>query len=354
MIPSSFVVWILAVGDTAGFAVTGPRLPPDRREMAELQLRGMKDSRDRLASGAFRAKGRRQRVYPKSPPLDAPVEFYCAFDYARGLFRLDRDMPVLRSGTEPDSKPAVVREKSKYARTPLRSFHWSDVQPGMVTARDSEAQPAGEMAAFDPRALGLLLVHDLEYNSKFEQLLAFLTKQELIEVVQEGPRICRLTWAFGKDNHLRRTVWFDREQGYAPVRMELRRSWAPEPPMQTSETTWAEVSGAWVPKSFSIQEEFSPGVRRYQLSLDWESVNKPIAETLFTAKGLELKEDAQVVSVELGKPILLGHTSDDDLRPLPSADRRALRVWIAAITGAVLLTIVAVWILRRRVRARHS
>ena len=63
-----------------------------------------------------------------------------------------------------------------------------------------------------------------------------------------------------------------------------------EEPRIISEVTWALRDDTWVPKTFKIQTRSGRVQLTYDLSFEWESVNKPVAARWFTLEGLGLKE----------------------------------------------------------------
>jgi len=339
--------------------------------LADLCVQGMKDGRERLRSGVFRARGRRvvdeALLVGKGPLLpETKWEVYCAFDHAKELLRLDwvQPMPWVRSPKEMDPKQAAANDlraalgdgtaevhmvTHKYVRTPRHGLAWTSGSQHVLNQSPPGDAWKHRPAGLDVRALGLLLMVDFDKGKGFPAVVNNLAKMEFTEVGEDDKGLCHLVCVFGKDKELQRQLWLDRTNGYTPVRHELRyldRS-GPVPtwqakPRETSEVTWEQVSAVWIPRTFSLTLERAPGVKAsVELAFEWEAVNQPVPEEQFTPDGMDLPPRTQIVSWELGKPVVLGYTGkklerSTDSTPPPGTPS------LATTLGRLLLLAVVV------------
>ena len=133
--------------------------------------------------------------------------------------------------------------------------------------------------------------------------------------MEEDKGTCEIVWVFGEKRQLQRRLWLDSTRDYAPFRQELRNldqkdqtQLSPAKPYEVSEVTWKQASGAWVPQTFSMRRELRSGQEQsVEIAFDWKSVNQPVEDGQFAATGLGLPLRAQLVSMQLGKPVILGH-----------------------------------------------
>jgi hypothetical protein len=260
-------------------------------ELADLQLRGMKDSRDRLTSGVFRASGTEYRAGGLgSPNAGEPVKVFCAFDYKANLFRFDRDMPFLIGNRHSRRPFKVDREKGMYVRTPEYSLDWTTEQPDQVFRRAPGAKPPALAIPFDVRCLGLAYTGTLTHDVSFRERYQGFSESRIVAAVDEGGGACRVTWEAKKFPGTFETVWFDQRQGYSPIRIELRAGSPSASLLQLGETTWRQIMGVWVPRTFLGEDYDGKGKveSKMELAFEWESVNQPAAEILFTTGGMGL------------------------------------------------------------------
>jgi len=307
-------VLLLISADEDAVGAVPSTLTRQERELANLQLHGMKDSRDRLTSGVFRATGREQRIGRSgSPEMDSPVEFFCAFDYEADLFRFERDVPAIRRNPEKEEKARVEREKGLYIRTPKYSLHWTHEQSDMVKRQNVDAKPPRPATPFDVRSLGLAF--SLDVHVSFPKQTRALSEDEVVEVAEEAQGICRVLWETDQPGTFV-TAWFDQQQGHSPIRVEVRvgdLADLPAAPLQRAKTTWTNISDVWVPRTFLSQYFDIDGELRskVEVAFQWESVNEPVPEKLFTAAGMGLPPETRLVSYETGKPVVLGSVGSE-------------------------------------------
>jgi hypothetical protein len=146
-------------------------------------------------------------------------------------------------------------------------------------------------------------------------------------------------------------MWISEAQGFSPIRFEIRvPTFGERPdnngdgwddvPHSLSEVTWIERSGVWVPVSLRVETNFGPGGTHRQvtqeLAFDWESVNEPVDDELFTALAIAPSEDTELVDMRLGEPVSLG-TVGQQAHPVPlvAAEGRASLRWVIAAAVAV-------------------
>ena len=279
---SMILVYLLATFNSGTFSTHSQTVGAQELKTANMVLRGMKDNRDRLVSGVFRVVGRRKETSIQGQPdIDAVLEYFCAFDFSKDLFRFDRSEPVVANskvlkigkspGTVklPESPYIVFQEKGKFIRTPKHTFTWSIYAPFQIVRKNGEAQPDSTASPFDIRCVGQIGEADLHIGTSYLDCLGYFSDQELLEVKENDNGVFQLVWKAGDSGQFRRAIWFDTRRGYSPVRLELLRKDS-EKLVISSESSWIIMSGAWVPQSCRIQE--SHHSLDLQWSFEWEAV----------------------------------------------------------------------------------
>jgi formylglycine-generating enzyme required for sulfatase activity len=286
---------------------------PKEIEVAKAQLQAWKKARDLLKSGVFRASGRLRKIEEKDDPkCEGHVEYYCAFDYRKRLFRCDHVVPYVLRVKERTGKTTrtVDTDIGKYIGTPEESFEWFPDGPATIYARGSTDKPMGQIGPFDVRLLGMGSTGDFFGYTRYETMVpVFLDKWEVIDAAEAGKGIYRIH-SKGIKGSLDVIRWINQEAGYSPIRSEERYVWkgATPRPQELAEMTWTQVAGVWVPKSLSLAQTFSP-TRNSQLDLvfEWELVNQAVPEANFRVESLlPPGQPAQIVSTESGRPQVLG------------------------------------------------
>ena len=355
-----------AVGVNLGEnAATASLLSQEEIETATIQLQGMKEARSRLSTGVFRAHGLESESGSDHGDFSAEVEIFCAFDFVEGMFRFDRSRPTKPSSMAkrqypdaPDRKQERTTEELrivKYIEKPEHCILWSNRTPQMVFRKTLEDRPVAFVRPFDVRSLGTILIVDVANFLRLEEICTYLFEQELIEATMEESGLYRLVWEFGPSGSLVRTIWLNPTEGYTPVRLELRSK--PGELKQRSEVTWVEIGATWVPDTFMIeQRKPDDTLKRIELAFDWESVNGQISQELFTEAGLDLPpKKTQIISKELGKPVVLGRVGDRAVQPLPESEPTAESRWsmFLAYTAIMLaiVCVVSIGIWRQRAKA---
>jgi hypothetical protein len=340
-----------------GIRATSADIKPEEVELAEFVLQGMKTNRDLLQSGVFRTRGRKKLAAEPGaiPAMDEPIEYFCAFDFARGMFRFDAQ-DWARIGFSEDTARAkqgvveVSKSDGKYVRTPKSSLHWSGHVPYRLIVDDPNSEPSRLEMVFDVRCLGMGFRHDLERFVEFPRLCELLSEQNIVEVAKEG-NVYRIAWLYGKYRNLKRTIWFDEQRGYSPIRLEgIAPASSPSATKQICEVSWDKLSDVWVPLTLCL-EKVKGDKQEYKLDMafEWESVNTPVPDRAFAAEGLGLPPSTEMVSTQLGKPVSLGRVAGrPEDPPLPEGDSAwTTRVVAVSIGLAIILMLLVTWTVRR-------
>ena len=200
---------------------------------------------------------------------------------------------------------------SYYIRTNERTIQWLD---GMDTVTVDGSEPntpvMGFNRVFDFRSFGLCSLSDLHQGTNVEVIFDWLSKLEADSVTEVSPNMHEIAWSksypdggFGKW-----TITFDGSNGYSPVKQVLSErhsetvAWRI---IESSETTWTNKSGAWVPTKFTFQDLVDDETLEY--SFDWQSVNEAIPESLFGYEEFDPNppDIVNVVDYSFGRRIVL-------------------------------------------------
>ena len=190
--------------------------PQSDEAVVRYLLVGMKDQRERLVSGVFRAYGKRSVVQPDGANLDGPVELFCAFDYAHSLLRFDRLEPVA------NEKGKLAPRQTKFIHSPTKDFYWDEDQTKalFVVPKGSDGRNNGK--PFDVRVLGLVYLNQLDKGITLSfacQRLLDATPKNLTGVIHEANGIYRVSW---KNKFVEEKLWIDEKRGFSPIRFESR------------------------------------------------------------------------------------------------------------------------------------
>ncbi len=358
------------------FASGGNAPPSPGKEIFPFVWAGLKDNRERLRRGAFRVKGRKIDDDPRGRRLDSDMTIFCAFDYDKDLFRFDRaepefftKEPLVDRGQGPkaleeqgrkmrsDPKDWVERNVGgKWAKSETQCISWS-IQGNSVSILRPHEEPDSSLRIFDVRTLGLLIWGNLVDRGTSWKDTCELYPELPLEAVQERKGLYRFRWVENASIPLRKTLWVDEAQGFSPVRLHTQEGqtskdgikWS-EPDI-TSEVESVCIGGVWVPHTFRIEtRESAPWFRSYQWTFAWESVNEPVAESLFTVEGMDLPKGTPVIDYRLGEPILKGRIGEEPSStagqtPLPGFLRR-YGLWLVVLGGVAVACILVYWRVR--------
>jgi len=328
----------------------------DTARVRDYVFKGMRANRERLQRGAFRAHGvyKSQGSTPASK-LEGNVEILCAFDYAAGTFRFDRLEPArLISGDK-----VVDRMGGKLYRTPKETVIWPDGAPAAGVYPPDHPND-GIIKPFDVRAVGLYLGGSLDAGAPFEEMWRHFSVQKYETISEERKGLFQLKYVAKstvRASHV--TLWIDEGAGFAPVRFETRHPDPKNPgkwlqPSWISQSSWSSVNGVWVPKTYRTEVSF-PGqlTRSYDLAFEWEAVNQPLNQALFTKVGLELKPGTFFMRREGGNVIVEGAAGVKNFPmfgpegPLPKESRNWMVITGIAAAAVGLSLSGALWYVRR-------
>jgi len=353
-----------------------PPVPPQavQEQFARFLWSEFREGRERLKRGVYHARGTKLVERPATDPVTYDVEIFGAFDFEAGLRRFDRSETPMGSGGRPkreETKPGVVSQNgviAKWIMTPTKNIRWEDT-PGLQSVAISAPGllQGTQLAPFDVRCLGLTNWNNYSRGDlELDEILRTWTEMKIVEVVAGPGGLHRFTGTHGPDQGAKRTVWLDESKGFAPIRMEVytkvpRGNGAFEvEPMFASALTWAEISGAWIPKTYHNERNVGGGKIRdiYDLVLDWESVNQEVPSKYFTTEGMDLKKGMHVYETRLNRSYV-AEIIGEDYTPSPPPQPRTVKParprlsWygVGATAAALLLAAAAVYWRRGRLAA---
>jgi hypothetical protein len=358
----SVILVMLLLTPAAPPADTPASLNPEAEEVTDFVLAGIKHARDKLRSGVFRAWGHLDESARPEYPLEGDIEIFCAFDFDNGFLRFDRLEPMwwapaASSGAKGASDAAkVVQDGGKFVALPDRCVQWR-TREKMVWIRRAQEKPTSITRPFDIRVLGLTNWAGLDFGVSWQDALRYIQAPPHDALAET--KVYRLV-RVDQENGSRFDFFLDGEKGFSPVRLEQRErppnstgDWGE--PSEVDEVTWAQKNGLWVPTSF-YQEVRRPVRKRRELRIQWESVNEPVDEALFTWEGLGLPKGTLVVDERLGKPIKVAVVG---VRDFPNSSNVGgglwawLRWFMVALTVGII--VLGAWFgLRNRFRRPPS
>ncbi len=280
---------------------------------SETILDGVTFHQESMVSGVFRCRGTWQNRPSEVATLDnGDVNIYCAFDTSGDRMRFDREQPY-----EILSRAKYLRNIStKYAKTEDHSIYWKHDSPYSVNIYSPNWSPDFFGKTFDVRILGLGYWGDFTMSGTLPKILAFYRQDKPVDIVNEDNSLVRVVWIYGKNLNRKRTLWVDKSNGYAPVRLEVcYRDGVPSDstiwpdPCMVSNVAWQQFDGVSVPKSYNIEYRPPRGAGRFtkcELVFDWESLNTTLDDALFTVAGMNLPLNTTVIDNRLGQPIIIG------------------------------------------------
>lgn len=312
----SMLMVLLLLTDPTPDAVPAGLTAPKQRQL-DFILSGFEHSRQKLRSGIYRASGRKRDGIEgdaRFPAYAGDIEIYSAFDYDRNLFRFERNEPSLFEDA-PDQPIRHVALQTKYIRTPELSLHretgWIERGPSTLAIKAADAKPSDYVFPIDVRNLGAASWYHIRNRTPFDEVSTALRRRRVTEIVEERDGLFRVTQVYNDSGIPKCVYWFDTRQGFSPIRFEFREvdgqgAWL-EKPSTLMQVDWTQINDVWVPKTFSIVDQ-QGGARRlegYNLRFEWESVNGPVSEDLFTRESLELPRGTAIIDRRLGKPVVI-------------------------------------------------
>jgi hypothetical protein len=257
---------------------------------------------------------------------------FSAFDNPKSMFRYDQYVTPSQ-GLDLAGK-APKRYGGKIVRTPAFGMvSYMDGEFGATVQRADGPRPPWTNP-FDARAVGLMNLSHLSNETAFDPAWKYLQESKFIDAVEEKHGVFRLDWLTANDD-LRVSLWIDEKKGFSPTRMEtylhvVEDGKTPvDELLEICESTWIEVSGVWVPRSFRVKHagDTSPkDTSLGEMTLDWEGVNQPINEKAFTVDGFTMPPGSVVIDNRLNVPIIIERIGDEPFPP-PVPDREAATWW---------------------------
>ncbi len=143
--------------------------------------------------------------------------------------------------------------------------------------------PVEQRHPFDLRLMGIISIGEFEHRSTYDDVETFISKKtKLTEAKQEDDGTTGMQWDFLVDNKYNAdvTIWFDKNQGFSPVKMRNECENGRHATIVDSEskTRWKKIKDAWVPSSSTIEQ---PGFLTIEMTFDWKDVNAPQDETIY-------------------------------------------------------------------------
>jgi hypothetical protein len=280
--------------------------------MGDFVMAGFRHGRDRVKSGVFQAKGiRGQAIFDRAKKREWTANVFCAFQFdPEPRIRFDRQ------SEDPAEIKALGGAWLKYIHTTAESVYWASGVVAISSPDDREFP--SRVQSFDVRIMGIGTFGDLQYQSSYDDVCEALFSQRLGAVEVLPGSVFRLTWYYDRHEsgqyRTKRTVWFDETQGFSPVRMETRRrslnamQWSE--PKTTSEVTFVKFADSWVPERARIAARLPDAEEWYAWSFDWQSVNEPVADIMFTIQGLGAPGHATIVDKRKGQGVIVGKVQD--------------------------------------------
>lgn len=311
------------------------------------------------------------------------MEAFCAFDWPAGRFRFDGrepfyvqeiQMPPILPGSPPPgpNAPRISIDGLQYingkaARTPEYMVDWmgygtESLNSVVIMPPETQFHYLGfGFTPFDVRTLGLTGIIGFEAARSLDLVTQHLTSQAVDDVERLPNGIVQLTTFFDSipevdyDN-ARRLLRIDVERGQTPVYFATLEDrflkLGVTGPSQSAEVSWIQKNGAWVPAKFHIRV-LSPktGLEHatYDLEFEWESVNEPVADELFSYKSFEgLPKGTPVYDRRNGR-VKLEVIGEQPPQPL-TATSSPFRAWLVWANIVVVLVLLLMSFLRTRKR----
>ena len=348
----------------------------DAGEKRRFFFSGFESEREKVLSGIVRGTGERAYTYPDGEVIKGSNEtLLIAFDYSKGLMRVDRKIPRRLPRSEsrelqdtlhrffirmPEYDVCAVRRESKGPRAPI----WI-TKPEWPLTQNAPAYP------FDIRAISF--IRSSFYWSRptpLDQYLAERLPPEFTEYEDEGNGLHRFTYTRieppdARDLSQQVTIWIDKNRGYSIVktRYEFIVPKTPDEPwkvMCESQTTWDDIGEIWVPVSHAFKENVNVNEGKPCLSVkmgfDWESVNEPVPEKYFSLCDFGFPaqvpiQDARKAKGRISEAVLFSHVDDMCSGPkqMPENQHRSNTLRVAlALSGLLLIAIAGIWTFLKR------
>jgi len=271
-----------------------------------------------LKSGVFSASGLCVQTGEKvsgGGKYSTNIRIFSAFDEPAKLFRFDRE----QKHKTPDGE---TQGGAQYVSTPTHVILRREGATSLAI------KPPGEkpLTGTDPFRIQTLGIANTNELVKAYELATYIDKglfhdERVVECVAESNSLYRVSCHLGKSGEAKRTIWFGRDVGWMPVRMEERYAkigkdfpkeapfvWADEEHL--CEVRWIKVGSTWVPSR--VKSDYRSGMFReppvptltdsYELDFQWKSVNQSVDPRYFILEGLDLPPGSLVFDFRDSKP----------------------------------------------------
>jgi hypothetical protein len=262
--------------------------------------------------------------------------------------------------TRPGADGSTFREVSCFADG--KHFFYTDVVPpggGSVVVHitdraKKEKDPLWQVV--DPRLIGLAPDASTEltkYHDEFVLLRKDRQPPELGEDVVSGLPAYRLTYR--RMDHYVYKYWVVPERGFSVVKLEETRPDGSLESRLECEIELHQKSGEWFPKSAKFERLPSPrGGTRYgeELAVTVVQLNEPVADEVFTLKGMDIPKGQHVSSegndtvgglIWNGKEVVAAEARLELPPDQDSSATGAQRWYLAASLFLAVLASVAIW-----------
>lgn len=320
-----------------------PRSADDDAALRESVLTNLRRSREQIQTGVFRAHGHEFHQFSKKRMVEGEVHIFCAFDIPQRRMRFDRTGPdtVNRGAT---ARPSVT---GRWFRNREKSvLKLADRDSVSVFASSDRPPPA--VSAFDIRAFGLAYRDALQEPVAFEEIYdnGYLGADWPSTVTAETDDVYVITWKISGDYMLRK-LWVSAARGYTPFRLDVSYPMGATPdsvdPAYRCDVAYKQIEGVWVPISLVANDRAPPPrnlPRRWscEVALEWEAVNQPVPDELFTEESLGGSPGDLVVDVRSNAPIHTRRISAP-APPAPPENPIALRTALIVANSAIVAAI---------------
>jgi hypothetical protein len=323
---ASCLISALVFGDSASSAADVIRLlryaaavSDQDRDEAELIFRRAKSSLESITSGKFRAVGKSGWAEKSGDPIVSnDSELFCVFDFARNQLRFDREQMILNSDEQAAAKDERQLVIGRQVISNDRRLDWNSFVPNEIRVTRSETKIGSVAQPFDIRTLGSAGIISLSKNISLADTFAKMAEQQIVSVERTSNGLRVIEWKLSSEQAApiqfiaSKRVWFDDAQGGCPVRFEvLQTDSGKDIVHEKSRIVWKKVSDVWVPSKSMVG--YGPRGGETELAeyaYQWESVNEPVSDEFFTAKGMKPAGRVKVIDRREAAPVDLETLKD--------------------------------------------
>ncbi len=336
--------------------------------LSEFVMGGMRAERDAIRSGIVTITGSRSENGKAWGTFNVNVKYVVSFDYDKNLFRFDESDYRMVWADSPGVKPVDESMTSNLPEGKDASGRkWVTVESGGALVRTNEYDlvrgidstminrlPAGvvndtSVHVFDVRALGLMGLIEFQQGKTVDVLLNVMDKIHMTIEPLQSPKGYRCEYS---NTELKQEFWIDETKGMSPFRWQTTRSG--QVTFQ-SDTEWKAIDNIWLPSTYTMTDKNLTDVEKsWHLVFEWDQVNLPLDPQLFTAAGLATDENAAVVDLTLGMPVLepAFPMPLPKLPPMKPVNPNSRSRWGWIILANVVGGGVAWWFFRRRAKSQ--